>query len=106
LTADAPRKPDQRRFYADALTEAERVEFAAALEVEGVDVEIAFLRQRLLNHLKDRPEDMALLLRGMEVLRRMVATKYGLSRNDQRGFAGVGAETLRRMEGRGEGSRP
>jgi hypothetical protein len=106
MTADAPRKPDQRRFYADALTEAERVEFAAALEVEGVDAEIAFLRNRLLKHLKDNPMDMALLLRGMDVLRRMVATKYGLSRNDQRGLAGFGDETLRRLNVRGEGGDP
>ena len=103
VVARALRKPDKRLFYAEALSEAERADLGAALDVEGFEEEIATLRLRLRSHLEERPKDLALMLRGLDLLRRMVATKYGLSRGDQRGLSGFAEETMRRLEERGEG---
>jgi hypothetical protein len=96
------RTSGKRRFYAQALSEAEQADLGTALEVEGVDEEIATLRLRLRTALKANSEDLPLLLRGMDVLRRMVATKYGLSRKEKEALESAFAEeTLRRMQERG-----
>jgi hypothetical protein len=104
VVARTHRKPSQRRFYGRALSEAERLSLAEALEVEGFDEEIAALRVRLRTAIEKYPEDLPLMLRGMDVLRRLVASKYGLSKDDQRDFeSAFAAETLLRMQERGEG---
>jgi hypothetical protein len=100
----APRKTDKRRFYSQALSAAELADLGMALAVDGFDEEIAALRLRLRGALKERPGDMELVLRGMDTLRRMVASKYGLSRDDKLALGSAFVqETLRRMRERGEG---
>ena len=66
-------------FYFDALTEGERVDLGKAAEVENLDEEIAVLRVRLKTALRKHPEDYALLVRGIGLLVRAVATQYRLS---------------------------
>ena len=93
-----------QHFYECALTEAERAELAGALKVTGIDAEIAALRVRLRKVIKEQPEDLALMLRGMDVLRRLLVTRYGLSKKDEEAFwSAFATETLRRMKGRGDG---
>lgn len=104
MVVRTPRKSDKRRFYEQVLSEAERTDLGVALKVDGFDEEIAALRLRLRSAMEHRPGDLPLMLRGMDVLRRMVASKYGLSRGDRRGLSSAFAqETLRRVEERGEG---
>jgi hypothetical protein len=67
------------RFYEQALNEAERADFDAALDVEGIDEEIALLRLRLRAALADRNGDVTLMLRGVELLSRALARRYSLS---------------------------
>jgi len=67
------------------MTEAERLSLAEAMEVEGVDQEIALLRLRLRSAIKDKREDLAredlaLMFKGIELLARVVATRYGLGK--------------------------
>ena len=81
MTARLP--PKAKRFYEKALTQAERREFPVALEVEGVDQEIAVLRLRLRTALKHRPEDLQLMLRGVVMLVQALAAKYRLPKADQ-----------------------
>ena len=79
-TAGPPSKPvDDRYFYESSLSQIERLELPAAAELKGLDEEIAALRVRLKTALKDRPEDYALLVRGVGMLTRAVATQYRLS---------------------------
>ena len=96
-------KADTRRFYVEALSEAERAGLDEALEVEGFEEEIAALRLRLRSAIEERPQDVALMLRGMDVLRRMLAAKYGLTRGDQKDCSAYAEETLRRLRERAEG---
>ena len=104
MVARAPRRPAKRGFYKRALSQAEQASLGDALQVEGFDEEIAALRLRLRSVIKEYPADLALMLRGMDVLRRLVASKYGLSRGDQKALdSAFAAETLRRLEERGEG---
>lgn len=81
MTAKLP--PKAKRFYEKALTQAERHDFPVALEVEGVDQEIAVLRLRLRTALEDRPADLQLMLRGVVMLVQALGAKYRLPKADQ-----------------------
>ena len=91
------RRPRQtpRSFYAKALTEAERADLPLALEVEGVDEEIALLRLRLRTALTESPDDLTLMLKGIDLLAKAVATRYRLSKRAERDLAGSLANVVR-----------
>ena len=74
---EGPTDPDQ--FYREALTEAELVRLPGVRQVKGLDAEIELLRIRLLTCATKHPDDFDLLLKGMGMLVRAVATRYRLS---------------------------
>ena len=74
-------------FYGQALNEAERVLLSEAREIEGLDEEISLLRVKLASALEDQPENMALMLRAVDMLVKAVATKYRLSKKSQENLA-------------------
>jgi hypothetical protein len=69
-------------FYRSSLSEAERAAFDAALLVEGIDQEVAVLRTRL-RQVAGGDAGFALLLKGLAMLVRMLATKYRLAPAEQ-----------------------
>lgn len=79
------RRPNKAKladdFYGSALDAAERIELEAASEVTGLDEEIAVLRTKLRSALAEakEPKDIALLLRGIDLLVKAVVAKYRLS---------------------------
>jgi hypothetical protein len=77
------------------MTQAERASLPAALEIEGVDEEIAVLRLRLRQALAERPEDLQLMFRGIELLTRAVATRYRLSKEAKGDLGASIAEVIR-----------
>jgi hypothetical protein len=79
--------PKAKRFYEEALTRTERSDFKVALDVEGVDQEIAVLRLRLRTALQKHPEDLQLMLRGVVMLVQALAAKYRLPKADQDAIA-------------------
>ncbi|MEE9324178.1 MAG: hypothetical protein V3U90_01295 [Dehalococcoidia bacterium] len=83
IPARRPRKKERNGFYSTILSEAERVLLSQAQEAEGLDEEIALLRLRLKNHLEEHPDDLSLLLRGMETLVKMVGANYRLSKKSR-----------------------
>ena len=70
-------------FYEEALTEAERLRLPRARGVEGIDDEIALLRVRLLGYAQKSPENLEVLMKGVALLTRAVATRYRLSPKSQ-----------------------
>ena len=78
---------DAPGFYAEALSAAERMRLPKARDVQGIDDEIALLRVRLFQHAKDHPERLDLLMKGVALLVRAVATKYRLSPKAQEDLA-------------------
>ena len=68
-----------RDFYTTALQEAEQAALGPARAVEGLDEEIAVLRVKLYSSLAQHPDDMPVILRGMELLVRAVAARYRIS---------------------------
>ena len=72
-----PDKPGD--FYEEALSQAERVRFSQAKQIQGLDEEIALLRVRLNRLAEEQPENLELLIKGIGMLVRAVSTKYKLS---------------------------
>jgi len=83
----AARKEKDRSFYDSALSEAERVLLPQAMEMEGLEEEIALLRVKLNSIIAQEPENMALVLKGIAMLTRAVATKYRLSKEAKENLA-------------------
>jgi len=77
----------KRSFYAQALSEAERVLLPEAREIEGLDEEIALLRVKLTSALEEHPDNMPLTLRAVDLLVKAVAAKYRLSKKSQENLA-------------------
>jgi hypothetical protein len=69
-------------FYSRVLDEAERMELQVALEVKGLDEEIALLRWKIRSLLEKDPEDIKLLLQAANTLARLVKSRYNLSQDD------------------------
>jgi hypothetical protein len=80
-TAKAARRRAQG-FYRASLSEAEKWE--RARQMEGLDEEVALLRVRLKEALEERPQDMQLIAKGIDLLVKAVAAKYRLSPKAQR----------------------
>jgi hypothetical protein len=81
---DAGAKPqgaatEPQDFYADAVTRAERRQLRDARSIQGLEQEIAVLRVRLKAAVREHPEDLRLLVYGIQVLVRAVAAEYRLS---------------------------
>lgn len=66
-------------FYTDSLDTAEQAQMGEAMEMEGLDEEIALLRVRLRRVLEEQPEDTEFLLKGIALLAKLLATRYRLS---------------------------
>jgi hypothetical protein len=80
--ARTARRRQATGFYREALSEAERWE--RARQMEGLDEEVALLRVRLKEALEERPQDMQLIAKGVDLLVKAVAARYRLSPKAQR----------------------
>lgn len=91
MTERAKRKP--RSFYLRTLDEAERLEFQAASNIEGIDDEITLMRMQI-NDLVHQ-EDLDDLVKAMRTLARLVSTRYNISRHDKKGIKEAIGNVLR-----------
>ncbi|MGD0114909.1 MAG: hypothetical protein ABSC13_02750 [Dehalococcoidia bacterium] len=76
-----PRPSDVEGFYDLAVPQGDRIALTVAHEVEGLDQEIAVLRVRLRRALEEHPENMTLMLKGVEMLVKAVSAGYRLSKD-------------------------
>ena len=70
-------------FYSSAVGEAEQLKLPEAMDVEGLDQEIALLRVRLVQLLQEQPDNTTLLFKGIELLVKAVAARYRLSKKSK-----------------------
>ncbi|MHB8377056.1 MAG: hypothetical protein ACYDEB_08890 [Dehalococcoidia bacterium] len=85
------------RFYRAAVEDAAALVEAA--EVTGVDEELALLRVKLREHLRERPQDYELLLKGVRLIAHVVAARYRMSPARADELAGTLADTIRLVGG-------
>ena len=86
-------------FYGSALDAAERVGLEAASDIEGLDREIALLRLKLREVLSERPEDLQVMMRGIELLVKAVSARYRLSKQGEERLAESIAGVVRGVGG-------
>ena len=84
-------------FYAGVLDRAERARLDEAAAIDGLDNEVALLRVRLRRALEERPEDYALMLKGVALLVRAVAARYRLSPKSRRDLSESLAATIEQI---------
>jgi hypothetical protein len=87
-----------KSFYDSALEEAERAELGDAREVEGIDQEIAYLRLKLRGLISERPPDLQLMFRGIDLLAKAVAARYKLSADDREDLAASLANAVKSLD--------
>jgi len=84
-----------RDFYGSVLDAAHQTTLKYAANVEGLDKEIALLRMKLRDALEEGPESFQLMVRGMELLVKLVSARYRLSKKAEKDIASSAANVLR-----------
>jgi hypothetical protein len=65
------------------LTEKERRNLRKAADFEGLDSEISMLRVKINSVIEDNPENVDLIVRATNALRKMLVTRSSMVRQDQ-----------------------
>jgi hypothetical protein len=86
-------------FYEAALGETERLLLEQARDQRGLAEEMALLRLKLRASAEEHPEDLSRFLRLLELLTRMVATQYRVSKEAEGDLAASLAGVLKGVGG-------
>ena len=73
-------------FYSKVLDEEQQREYTQAVEVEGLDSEIALLRVKIKSLVARDPENIDLITQGTNALARLTMTKYNINKTDKQGL--------------------
>ncbi len=84
------------RFYSTVIDPEQLI---SAMEIEGIDEDLAVLRVQLRALIKDQHDDLPLLLKGMELIARTVAVRYRMSPKSKDDFAQSLSDTLMHFTG-------
>ncbi|GEM_PF-1362378 len=95
----AKKRSRKDSFYAEAVSEAERLLLTEAMEIEGLDEEIALLRVKLMSAISEHPENTELLLKGIGTLVKAVGTKYRLSKKARENLTDAISQVLKEIGG-------
>jgi hypothetical protein len=78
------KKGSLRGFYSRALDEAEKLELEEASHIEGIDEEIALLRVKLRDLLKEQPHRIDLQFEAANIIARLVRTRYQITKEQKK----------------------
>jgi hypothetical protein len=73
-------------FYSKVLDEEQQQEYTQAVEVEGLDSEIALLRVKIKSLVAHDPENIDLITQVTNALTRLIVTKYNINKTDKQGL--------------------
>ena len=73
-------------FYSKVLDEEQQREYTQAIEVEGLDSEIALLRVKIKSLVARDPENIDLITQGTNALARLIVPKYNINKTDKQGL--------------------
>jgi hypothetical protein len=71
-------------FYAKVLDEAEKLDFEAAGELEGIDEEIAILRVKIKGILEEDTKNIELIMAATNMLAKLIKTRYTISKKEEK----------------------
>lgn len=81
-------------FYSRALGEAERLEFEQALQIEGIDEEIALLRVKLKELVEKQPDRIDMHFEAANIIARLVKTRYQMTKEQKKSLKEATAKVL------------
>jgi hypothetical protein len=84
-------------FYSKVLDKKEQLDYKQAVEVEGLDEEIATFRVKLKSLLEKDPENIKLITHATNALIRLVIAKYNISKDVKPGFKEATVNVLREI---------
>jgi len=84
----------QSDFYEVVLDEVERPRLRAALEIDGLDEEIALLRLRLRAAVEQTPEQVGIQLDLVSAIARLVKTRHQLSGEQKKSLKAAVSKVL------------
>lgn len=95
---DAPSTPPatpagRKHFYEACVDDPDKL--IEAMELEGVDAEIAFLRTRLEQYSRAHPGELSTLARSNDLIVRAVAARYRMSPRNAEHLAAAMEQALR-----------
>lgn len=73
-------------FYSKVLDEGERRDYRRAIEVDGLDAEIALLRVKIKSLIERDPENIKLIMQAINTLIKLVMTRYNIGKGDKKGL--------------------
>jgi hypothetical protein len=80
-----------KQFYSSCVDAAQLTE---ALQIEGIDEELAVLRIQLTKLVQERPEDLPLMLKGFDLIARMAGARYRMSAKSRQDLAQSLGDTI------------
>jgi hypothetical protein len=73
-------------LYAQALKEAEKLDFETADNVDGIDDEIKLLRVKIKTMLMNDPENVKLIMQAANMVARLVKERYNMDKGQKKGL--------------------
>ena len=73
-------------FYSKVLDDSERADYQRAIDVEGLDSEIALLRVKIKSLVARDPDNVRLIMQATNALVRLVQTRYNIAKSDKQGL--------------------
>ena len=89
------RKTEKQDFYSKVLDAAEKLDFKAAADVNGIDDEIALLRVKIKSVLEKEPENIRLIMQATNTLAGLVKTRYRITKEQRQGLKEAIGNVLR-----------
>ena len=74
-------------FYSRCLDEQQRRQYTRAVDIEGLDAEIALLRVKIQSLIVSDPENIRLISQAFNSLARMIMTKSNIKKTDTFDFS-------------------
>ena len=73
-------------FYSKVMDEAEKADFEEAIEVDGIDEEIALLRVKIKSLVQHDTHNIRLIMHAIDSIGRLIRTKFSIGKNDKKGL--------------------
>lgn len=89
------RNARRQGFYTEVMNEAEQADFESAIELDGIDEEIALLRVKIKSLVEYDPQNVHLIMQAVDSIRKLVRTKFSIGKNDKKGLLDAVSNALK-----------
>jgi hypothetical protein len=88
---------NKKSLYDSVLNNAEKLDFQAASDIEGIDDEIALLRIKIKSLLAGGDENLKLAMEATEMLAKLVKIRYSITSKQKKGLKEAMSNVLKEV---------